>query len=1294
MNKLYILLACLLLLGSLSAASFGIGDISTTKTKIADYSYQTTLKNGTALATDTVKNSINKATNTMLDCDILTCDYKVEITAKQALTFDATTLKGKYSGWGASVQKIFYQDTKQEERTRPIYGTEKQEQCTTDNKTSTKTCENVTVQVETGTETYYETVGFENTAITTPFAKDEKRIYVIRFVKDSPYRNVDIYHEIYGQERKDAAWWNSTYNYKKQINITNWNCTASFCQFPIYAWFNATTTNGSDIRVLNSAETGELGFWREDGWNYTNASGNLWVNASNQTSVIYVYYGATGVADKTSVDNTFLFGEDFGAATFNASKIIAQGAGTAGIADGKAFAYEASNYESLKINSTTYSGTYLNNSVCQVKVTAATGAETRFGIVKNPQVTDGNDGQMSLDLTIAGQEPDRRGYYTYPGGAPSGFTPFTATNYSANEIWKFTHIYYNSTRFTMRNGSFNNAAGTLITGWTTDYNNTFAYDAPYFGTQGGSNSSIEYFLCYPVPLTTPTFTFGAQESAPGTTGTLTVNYTTGGTAIGSNSTFTPPANLTINATASAGYSFVNWTENCNGTVANTTNPNTQIEVLDATACYAQANFAESAPVINSSTILPAIAYQYNSLLGYCNATTATTSVTYNYTWYLNGAVNASGSVGTFTQGVNINVANVSSSLVAVGQNWTLQCLAYNANGASQALNSSVKTIQNTTASITAITITPATASKSTNLSCNITVTDSEHATTNITGNWSRNGTVILAFSYNGVANNTATLVANLTTGNFSKGDNISCSAVAFDGIYYSPLATSANKTISNSAPSGATVGSFANASIGHSFTVNGSVTDLDGGSDIAVTTATASTGACVQLSNSTSGTTFNVRYNCTSTTPGTANITIAFTDKSTAYVNGSALNAYPDHAASMTSPTLTPATIYTVTTVTCNFGAFSDIDNDTENITARVYAWQYNGATVAGQTASTFDLNAYGANNSANVSCSIFSTNSTWASSNATNMSANKTITPNYAPTITVQNTFTNSTTGHSFAVLAGARDNDTGDGIAFTNITSTFGTCAYVSNTTLGNALNVTYLCTSTASGTTNITVRFTDKIVGAYNTTTSSSNAYPDHAPALTAPTITPTLAHLNDTLTCNPGVFSDVDNDTENVSARSYKWYVNGVLTATTQTLASGAFAVGDNITCTENSTNSSWTLTAQASSATFSNILGFFYTTYGNRSGVVGVGTAFDYSASAMETATGNPDAFGLLIMATVFIGFYIIGSRYTQERALVYATFVTTVVAFLLVSGNFLSPNWLILSIIALLAAIYFANRVG
>jgi hypothetical protein len=563
-----------------------------------------------------------------------------------------------------------------------------------------------------------------------------------------------------------------------------------------------------------------------------------------------------------------------------------------------------------------------------------------------------------------------------------------------------------------------------------------------------------------------------------------------------------------------------------------------------------------------------------------------------------------------------------------------------------------------------------------------------------------------------------TALGNATNLNTTAGINSSINATASAGYSFANWTiTSGNCTIGNTtnnvttanflnttsncvvlasfaenAPTNPLVNSFVNAMVGHSFTVNGSVTDLDGGTDITTVAITPSLGTCVQLSNSTSGTTFSVKFNCSSNVSGTANITIGFTDASTAYVNNSSTNAYPDHNASITKPTL-PATIYTTDTVSCTFGAFSDIDSDTENVSARTYAWQYNGGAT-GITTATFNLNAYGANASANVSCSITSTNSTWATSNATNMSINVSLTFLYSPIITVQNTFVNSTAGHSFSVTAGAANPNPTGTIVGVNISSTAGTCVQQSNVSVGNSTNATYLCTATAYATTNITIGFTGSISGEYNQTTTSNNTYPDHAPTLTPPTITPALAHLNDTLTCNPGVFSDVDGDTENVSARVWAWYVNGVYTAATATLPSGAFTTYDNISCTENTSSTGWILTAQASSANFTNVLGFFYTSYGNTSGVVGIGAAFDYSADAMTTATGNADAFGLLIMATFFIGFYIIGSRYTQERALVYATFVTTVVAFLLVSGNFLSPNWLILSIIALLAAIYFANRVG
>lgn len=102
----------------------------------------------------------------------------------------------------------------------------------------------------------------------------------------------------------------------------------------------------------------------------------------------------------------------------------------------------------------------------------------------------------------------------------------------------------------------------------------------------------------------------------------------------------------------------------------------------------------------------------------------------------------------------------------------------------------------------------------------------------------------------------------------------------------------------------------------------------------------------------------------------------------------------------------------------------------------------------------------------------------------------------------------------------------------------------------------------------------------------------------------------------------------------------------------------------------------------------------YVSYQNATNITGIGAAFDYSAGVFNSAIGSPDAFGLMLLSTIFIGFYLIGSRYTQERALVFSVFMVTIAAFLLVSGNFLSPNWLILCIIALLAALYFSSRIG
>ena len=112
----------------------------------------------------------------------------------------------------------------------------------------------------------------------------------------------------------------------------------------------------------------------------------------------------------------------------------------------------------------------------------------------------------------------------------------------------------------------------------------------FIGTGGAgypynNSTSVGKFLC--------SFA-GCGDYAPlvNLTGNLTVNSTTGGTAIGNNTSFVPPANLTINVSISASYYLINWTSNCNGTILNITNPNTTIQINDLISCFAQANMGQ------------------------------------------------------------------------------------------------------------------------------------------------------------------------------------------------------------------------------------------------------------------------------------------------------------------------------------------------------------------------------------------------------------------------------------------------------------------------------------------------------------------------------------------------------------------------------------------------------------------------------------------------------------------------------------------------------------------------------
>ena len=103
-----------------------------------------------------------------------------------------------------------------------------------------------------------------------------------------------------------------------------------------------------------------------------------------------------------------------------------------------------------------------------------------------------------------------------------------------------------------------------------------------------------------------------------------------------------------------------------------------------------------APVMNTSTITPSPAYASSTLQLACNATDANAAdnITYHWKAFLNGEENETGSSDAALQGLEVNVANISSGL-ATGQNWTLECTPDDGTVNGTAMNSTQLTISAT-----------------------------------------------------------------------------------------------------------------------------------------------------------------------------------------------------------------------------------------------------------------------------------------------------------------------------------------------------------------------------------------------------------------------------------------------------------------------------------------------------------------------------------------------------------------------------------------------------------------------
>ncbi len=145
---------------------------------------------------------------------------------------------------------------------------------------------------------------------------------------------INIYFNGTLQEGDGENWWNSSWPYRKQFNITE-NSGSNLTDFQINLSINTTelvedgklNTNCSDLRFIDN-ETNELNYWLENATNCNSSSTIVWVETNLTADInntLYMYYGNTNALEVTNGSNVFLFFDDFEGSSLDASKWSSSG---------------------------------------------------------------------------------------------------------------------------------------------------------------------------------------------------------------------------------------------------------------------------------------------------------------------------------------------------------------------------------------------------------------------------------------------------------------------------------------------------------------------------------------------------------------------------------------------------------------------------------------------------------------------------------------------------------------------------------------------------------------------------------------------------------------------------------------------------------------------------------------------------------------------------------------------------------------------------------------------------------
>ena len=143
------------------------------------------------------------------------------------------------------------------------------------------------------------------------------------------------------------AWWDSSWVYRVPVTINNTGNSNTLTDYQVLVTLDTATliadgkmnSDCSDLRVVDEDDTTGLSFWIEDGTCNT-AETHVWVKVplipASDTKTIYFYYGNPEATTSTSsIDDTFIFGDDFNDGTLDTSKWSLAGGTTVTFSDGK-----------------------------------------------------------------------------------------------------------------------------------------------------------------------------------------------------------------------------------------------------------------------------------------------------------------------------------------------------------------------------------------------------------------------------------------------------------------------------------------------------------------------------------------------------------------------------------------------------------------------------------------------------------------------------------------------------------------------------------------------------------------------------------------------------------------------------------------------------------------------------------------------------------------------------------------------------------------------------------------------